>query len=54
MKNSAKIILAFLITIIIASSIIIGFYILGSLLKEGLFELGLNINNGLRNFPIAQ
>lgn len=40
------------IAIIFAISIIIGFYILGYFLQNGLIRLGIEINNGLRNFPI--
>ncbi len=38
--------------IIVGVSIIIGFYILGYFLESGLLRLGIEINNGLRNFPI--
>lgn len=49
MNNTTKIIILLIITIIISLSIILGCYILGSLIKEGLFEFGINVNNGLRN-----
>ncbi len=52
MKNSTKIILIIFITVSISLSIILGFYILGNCVKEGLLQLAININNGLRNFPV--
>jgi hypothetical protein len=52
MKNTTKIIIVFFVTVIISLSIILGFYILGSLLKEGLLQIGINVNNGLRNIII--
>lgn len=46
------IVLVIFITVSISLSIIFGFYILGVQLKEALLQLSLNINNGLRNFPV--
>jgi len=44
MNNIKKTIIIFAVTIIISLSII-----LGSLIKEGLEQIGIGINNGLRN-----
>jgi len=49
MNNIKKTIIIFAVTIIISLSIILGSYILGSLIKEGLEQIGIGINNGLRN-----
>lgn len=55
MEKSTKIlitILVFFITVSISLSIILGFYILANKLEEAMMQLAININNGLRNFPV--
>ncbi len=52
MKNYTKIILILAVAIINAVAIVIAAYILGSFIKEGLFELGVELENGLRNMPL--
>lgn len=49
MKKKYIIILIFAITLCICLSIVLASYIFGNLIKEGLIQLGVNLNDGLRS-----